>query len=82
VIGSGTTTLPEYPHLTKDYQSVGVAVGYTEIRTSLIPGDPERELPYGECGEVALRGPAVAKGYWNLPEQLRKFQAGRLVPDR
>jgi long-chain acyl-CoA synthetase len=67
VIGSGTTTLPEYPRLTKDYQSVGVAVGYTEIRI-VDSGDPDRELPYGECGEVALRGPAVAKGYWNLPE--------------
>jgi long-chain acyl-CoA synthetase len=67
VIGSGTTTLPEYPHLTKNYQSVGVAVGYTEIRI-VDTADPRQELPYGECGEVALRGPAVAAGYWNLPE--------------
>jgi long-chain acyl-CoA synthetase len=75
VIGSGTTTLPEYPHLTKNYQSVGVAVGYTEIRI-VDTGDPERELPYGECGEIALRGPAVAKGYWNMPEATREvFQA-------
>ena len=62
---------PEYPHLTKEYQSVGVAVGYTEIRI-VDSGDPERELPFGECGEVALRGPAVAKGYWNLPEATRE----------
>jgi long-chain acyl-CoA synthetase len=71
VIGSGTTTLPEYPHLTKGYQSVGVAVGYTEVRI-VDAGNPEQELPYGECGEVALRGPAVAKGYWNLPEATRE----------
>jgi len=71
VIGSGTTTLPEYPHLTKNFQSVGVAVGYTEIRI-VDSGDPERELPCGECGEVAIRGPAVAKGYWNLPEATRE----------
>jgi long-chain acyl-CoA synthetase len=70
VIGSGTTTLPEYPHLTKNYQSVGVAVGYTEIQI-VDTGDPGRELPYGECGEVALRGPAVARGYWNLPDATR-----------
>jgi len=67
VIGSGTTTLPEYPHLTKNYTSVGVAVGYTEMKI-VNPADPETELPHGESGEVALRGPAVAKGYWNLPE--------------
>jgi long-chain acyl-CoA synthetase len=67
VIGSGTTTLPGYPHLTKDYQSVGVAVGYTEIRIVDI-SSPETELANGEIGEIAIRGPAVAKGYWNLPE--------------
>lgn len=71
VIGSGTTTLPGYPHLTKGYQSVGVAVGYTEIRI-VDAGDPEREIPYGEPGEIALRGPAIAKGYWNLPDATRE----------
>ena len=67
VIGSGTTTLPEYPHLTKNYQSVGVAVGYTEVRIVDVD-DPETGMPHGEPGEIALRGPSVAKGYWNLPE--------------
>jgi len=67
VIGSGTTTLPGYPHLTRGYQSVGVAVGYTEVKIADAE-DPEKELAYGETGEIALRGPSVAKGYWNLPE--------------
>jgi len=67
VIGSGTTTLPEYPHLTKNFRSVGVAVGYTEIRI-VDTEDPERELLPGETGEIAIRGPAVAQGYWNMPE--------------
>lgn len=70
VIGSGTTTLPGYPHLTKGYQSVGVAVGYTEMKI-VDARDPEKEIPFGEPGEVALRGPAVAKGYWNLPDATR-----------
>lgn len=66
VIGSGTTTLPEYPYLTRNYQSVGVPVGYTEVKI-VDTADPDRELPPGDTGEIALRGPSVAKGYWNLP---------------
>ena len=67
VIGSGTTTLPEYPRLIKGYQSVGVAVGYTEVKI-VDSGDPKKELRPGESGEIALRGPSVAQGYWNMPE--------------
>ena len=67
VIGSGTTTLPEYPALTRNYQSVGVAVGYTEVRIVDVD-DPEKEMLPQETGEIALRGPSVALGYWNQPE--------------
>jgi len=67
VIGSGTTTLPEYPRLIKGYQSVGVAVGYTEVKI-VDSGDPKKELLPSESGEIALRGPSVAQGYWNMPE--------------
>jgi long-chain acyl-CoA synthetase len=67
VIGSGTTTLPEYPHLTKDYRSVGVPVGYSEVKI-VDTDDADHELTIGEAGEIALRGPSVAKGYWNMPD--------------
>ncbi len=67
VIGSGTTTLPEYPALTRNYRSVGVAVGYTEVRIVDVD-NPEKEMPPLETGEISLRGPSVAQGYWNLPD--------------
>jgi long-chain acyl-CoA synthetase len=67
VIGSGTTTLPGYPHLTRGYQSVGVAVGYTEVMI-VDPDNPVLEMVPGETGEIALRGPSVARGYWNMPD--------------
>ena len=67
VIGSGTTTLPGYPHLTKSYQSVGVAVGYTEVKI-VDAANPKMEMAVAETGEIALRGPSVANGYWQMPE--------------
>jgi long-chain acyl-CoA synthetase len=31
--------------------------------------DPEKELPSGELGELAIRGPGIIPGYWNKPEE-------------
>jgi long-chain acyl-CoA synthetase len=67
VIGSGTTTLPQYPHLTRNYRSVGVPVGYTEIKI-VDSEDAAKEIKTGGTGEIALRGPSVARGYWHMPE--------------
>jgi long-chain acyl-CoA synthetase len=67
VIGSGTTTLPNYPFLTRGFRSVGVPVGYTEVKI-VSPDDPDEELPPDTPGEIALRGPSVAQGYWQMPE--------------
>jgi len=33
--------------------------------------DPTRDVPQGEVGELAVRGPQVMKGYWNKPEETR-----------
>jgi long-chain acyl-CoA synthetase len=34
--------------------------------------DPARILPYGETGEIRIKGPNVFKGYWNAPEETAK----------
>jgi long-chain acyl-CoA synthetase len=76
VVGTGTATVPGRPELTRNYQSVGCPVGYSEV-SIVDPDNPGCMLPRGEPGEIALRGPAVAMGYWNLPEA----SAEHFLPD-
>lgn len=45
--------------------TVGRPSGIVELR---IVDDARRPLPVGEVGEVAIRSPAVMRGYWNDPE--------------
>jgi long-chain acyl-CoA synthetase len=48
--------------------SVGVPVPDCEARLVDIE-DPSEEVPAGESGEFAARGPMIFKGYWNKPEE-------------
>ncbi len=31
--------------------------------------DPEKALPIGEVGELAIKGPGIVPGYWNKPDE-------------
>ena len=68
VVGSGTATLPGNPALTRGYRSVGIPAAYTEIRI-VDENNPTTVLSAGETGEIAIRGPSVATGYWNMPDE-------------
>ncbi|WP_448851680.1 long-chain-fatty-acid--CoA ligase [Corynebacterium sp. 335C] len=50
---------------------VGIPFPDTEVRV-VDPEEPTRELPYGEEGEVVVRGPQVFAGYLNMPEATEK----------
>ena len=57
------------PILSTDYSgTVGMPLSSTEMR---IIGEDERELPVGERGEIAVKGPQVTIGYWGRPEETR-----------
>ncbi|MFD3807288.1 AMP-binding protein [Streptomyces sp. NPDC058619] len=56
--------------------SVGVPGADTVVR---ILDEQGAELPFGEAGEIAVRGPQVVPGYWGLPEDTaRAFPDGEL----
>jgi long-chain acyl-CoA synthetase len=48
--------------------SIGVPIPGTDAKiVDLETG--EREIPVGEPGEIAIKGPQVMKGYWAMPEE-------------
>ncbi|WP_065187800.1 AMP-binding protein [Shewanella woodyi] len=49
--------------------TIGKPVIGTEVR---ILDTDDNEVPLGESGEVAVRGPQVMQGYWNKPEETAK----------
>lgn len=56
--------------------SIGVPVPNCEAKVIGLE-DPDREMPPGEAGELALKGPMIFPGYWNKPaESERAFHNG------
>ncbi len=48
--------------------TIGIPLPGLEIKI-VDPADPARDLPCGEDGEMAIRGPNVTGAYWNRPEE-------------
>ncbi|MBD3895880.1 AMP-binding protein [Halomonas sp. ML-15] len=49
--------------------TIGKPVAGTTVK---VIDDDGQALPYGEAGELCVKGPQVMKGYWNLPEETAK----------
>ncbi|GLS42079.1 AMP-binding protein [Methylobacterium brachythecii] len=48
--------------------TIGYPVSSTDVAIRSADG---RDLPFGEPGELCVRGPQVMAGYWNRPEETR-----------
>ncbi len=48
------------------------SAGQSVIGTDLVILDPDgNELPANSTGEIAVRGPGISPGYWNMPDATR-----------
>lgn len=63
---SGVVSANPYQGMRKP-GSIGQLVAGTEIRL-LDKEDPSKLAPDGEPGELAVHGPQIMRGYWNLPD--------------
>lgn len=71
VIGTGTVIRPEDYSSADRFESVGHPVCFSEVKI-VDTDNPKIEMGSTEQGEIALRGPSIAKGYWNKPEANEK----------
>ncbi len=51
--------------------SIGIPIPDTEARIVDL-SDPDREMPFGETGELVVRGPQVMQGYWKREDATAK----------
>lgn len=71
VIGTGTVIRPEDYATADRYESVGHPVCFSELKI-VDEHDPNKTLGQYEHGEIALRGPAIAKGYWGMEKETKE----------
>jgi long-chain acyl-CoA synthetase len=55
-----------HPAASRKAGSIGTPIAGVEVR---LVDDRGKDLPDGEVGEIAVRGPNVMKGYWDKPKE-------------
>ncbi|EKF16962.1 long-chain-fatty-acid--CoA ligase [Nitratireductor pacificus] len=53
--------------------TIGLPISSTDVT---IRNEKGKDLPFGEVGEICIRGPQVMAGYWNRPDETAKVMTG------
>jgi len=71
VEGYGLTEASPVTHCNPIYGLRKPCIGlpFPDTEAKIVDLDTGEKLPIGEIGELAVRGPQVMKGYWNMPEE-------------
>jgi acyl-CoA synthetase (AMP-forming)/AMP-acid ligase II len=55
---------------TRKIGTVGLPISNTDIKILNVQ-NKEKEVPLGEAGEIAIKGPQIFQGYWNKPKETK-----------
>ena len=67
--GYGQSETSAYVSFSPHRERPGTAGRPAPLARLAILDEDDRSVPTGQVGEIALRGPLVFRGYWNLPEE-------------
>ena len=80
VEGYGLTEASPVTHCNPIYgkrKAGSIGLPFPDVEARIVDiEDRERTLGVGEVGELAVRGPNVMKGYWNMPEETENVLQG------
>lgn len=51
------------------YRSGSIGIPFPDTYFRIVEVGTDKEVPYGQEGEIVIAGPSIMKGYWNNPEE-------------
>ena len=64
---SETSPVASFNHADRERKAGSIGTPIAEVEMRLVDSD-YNDVPEGEIGEIAIKGPNVMKGYWNRPD--------------
>jgi long-chain acyl-CoA synthetase len=78
--GYGLSEAPTATHcnpLHGENRTGSIGLPFPDVECRIVSlDDGETDMPVGEIGELAIRGPQVMKGYWNMPTETQNTLRG------